>query len=735
MFSLPICSPHLGCGLLIGLVALSGGGIVAPLKTFAAVLAGGNVTPVPPVGGGNVAAPLLIGDTSVGTLAISGGTPLNVTGGSATVGDDDTAIGIVQITGAGSNLTTASDLTIGNNGSGRLSIDDFALITLADDLLLGVGDGSTGELIVEDLGVIVDVNDTVSIGNAGTAVIEVLGGGRVLADDTVMGTAATGIGRMVLSDPLTLWRQTNSMTVGDAGRATIEIVNEARLETTNVVFANGATGIANVVVSDASSVWDVTGFMNVGVSGTAFIEILNGGQIRNTSTVRLAALTGSEGHAEVRGAGTLWTIGTTVTVGEGGFGTVKVLEGGRITSTNVRLADNSGSRGEVTVDGNGSTWEITGTLEVSDPGEALLTISNQGLVKSTGAATIRAAGHLQLDGGRLEVASINGVSNQGLISGSGIIVGAVSNTAAGEIRTRYGDRLVLNNNLTNAGLIDLVGGETEVLGTTTNSRDIDVRDGILRFQNGITNSSGGQLAIVGGEVDVFGAITSNAGGQVVVGGEAHAAFHDNFTNNGELIVMPGAELLTLENLGFGAGSSLSMFLQPTDQTLPDSEPTDAYGQVHTSGTTTLAGTLSVTLLDGFSPELGDTFQIMTSAAGQSGVFGTEELPTLVGGLDWDVQYNANSVVLAVVSAAGLAGDYNNDGVVNAADYVSWRDHLGSGTSLPNDSTPGVTVGDYGVWKANFGNGSGSGAGAGTSVPEPTTFVLLLVGVIVAWWRR
>ncbi|HVT29348.1 MAG TPA: PEP-CTERM sorting domain-containing protein [Lacipirellulaceae bacterium] len=48
------------------------------------------------------------------------------------------------------------------------------------------------------------------------------------------------------------------------------------------------------------------------------------------------------------------------------------------------------------------------------------------------------------------------------------------------------------------------------------------------------------------------------------------------------------------------------------------------------------------------------------------------------------------------------GDYNNDGVVDGADYVVWRKNLGASVTLPNDATPGtVTQADYDDWRANF----------------------------------
>ena len=85
----------------------------------------------------------------------------------------------------------------------------------------------------------------------------------------------------------------------------------------------------------------------------------------------------------------------------------------------------------------------------------------------------------------------------------------------------------------------------------------------------------------------------------------------------------------------------------------------------------------------------------------------------------------------------LAGDYNTDGVVDAADYTVWRNKLGSGVSLPNDNTPGVAADDYTRWKANFGAvspGIGDGSGAASlnaTVPEPSTALLAAFSLAAA----
>lgn len=85
---------------------------------------------------------------------------------------------------------------------------------------------------------------------------------------------------------------------------------------------------------------------------------------------------------------------------------------------------------------------------------------------------------------------------------------------------------------------------------------------------------------------------------------------------------------------------------------------------------------------------------------------------------------------------GLAGDFNGDEKVDAADYTTWRDNLGGSHNLNGngDETGGsagiVDQADYALWKTNFGNvGSGLGGAAGAAVPEPTALWLAAVGLI------
>jgi hypothetical protein len=83
------------------------------------------------------------------------------------------------------------------------------------------------------------------------------------------------------------------------------------------------------------------------------------------------------------------------------------------------------------------------------------------------------------------------------------------------------------------------------------------------------------------------------------------------------------------------------------------------------------------------------------------------------------------------ATAALIGDYNQNGTVDAADYILWRKYNNTAITLPNDSTPGTSPADYAVWRAHFGQtvGSGAGASANAAVPEPAPVVLLIAGLL------
>jgi hypothetical protein len=99
--------------------------------------------------------------------------------------------------------------------------------------------------------------------------------------------------------------------------------------------------------------------------------------------------------------------------------------------------------------------------------------------------------------------------------------------------------------------------------------------------------------------------------------------------------------------------------------------------------------------------------------------------------DIGASVNALDAIAFQPAAAGtLAGDYNNNGVVDAADYDLWRKNSNTTNTLANDPIGG-TIGapQYNQWRNNFGRPPGSGSTA-SAVPEPA-LASLFVGCLFA----
>lgn len=88
----------------------------------------------------------------------------------------------------------------------------------------------------------------------------------------------------------------------------------------------------------------------------------------------------------------------------------------------------------------------------------------------------------------------------------------------------------------------------------------------------------------------------------------------------------------------------------------------------------------------------------------------------------------------VFMAAPLPGDFNDDGIVDVADYTVWRNHMGNANedaiNGAGDGLGGVDHADYVIWKSYFGQSWDSAIGAGahspSTVPEPTIACMIVI---------
>jgi hypothetical protein len=81
------------------------------------------------------------------------------------------------------------------------------------------------------------------------------------------------------------------------------------------------------------------------------------------------------------------------------------------------------------------------------------------------------------------------------------------------------------------------------------------------------------------------------------------------------------------------------------------------------------------------------------------------------------------LVATTMLPAALPGDFNQDERVDAADYVVWRNGVGTI----------YTHSDYTVWRANFGRAVGAGVVdlAQSAVPEPSTVAVFAMAILLA----
>ena len=121
----------------------------------------------------------------------------------------------------------------------------------------------------------------------------------------------------------------------------------------------------------------------------------------------------------------------------------------------------------------------------------------------------------------------------------------------------------------------------------------------------------------------------------------------NVTNVG--VVAPGTSPGALHVTGnFSQGASGKMQIE-----LAGTTPGSGYDQLLLSGAATLHGTLELSLINGFSPTVGDLFEVIHANGGIFGGFDTVSLPTIPSGMGWALVYTGLSVFLNVQSAHAL----------------------------------------------------------------------------------
>jgi T5SS/PEP-CTERM-associated repeat protein len=590
----------------------------------------------------------------------------------------------------------------------RLAIRGSALALLATWLMCHSASGS-----VVTTGSVTNTASTLVVGDANASASEFRGYGRIDNGSTlsrttvVVGDEELYLGELnVVGNPpldlvtaltITGSGTTPALIVGNEGYGSLNLSGSARIELSNLSgdmsIGEEPTGVGYVTISDPFTQLSVGENLTVGAEGTGWLSILDGARVitRDDSpadAVRIGGSATGVGTVEVDGPGSLLWVGSNLFVGSSGIGTLQISGGGIVDS------NNRGAAATVNV-------------------------------------TIGTRGRVELDGGTLIGTAID---LDGLLAGHGLVRGTVAVDANAFIEVGDSQLLRFDGTVTNQGSMTIESGEIHFLGSLANSAQgafdapgrITLMDGTARFSTTLTNS--GVIASTWGTNNIHGEITN--AGNIVVASDTVAVFHDAVTTTtGTIDVLPRGNALFLADATFTAASSLQL-------AVGNDGDTNNSAALAIAGEANLGGNLRVNTAGGFTPMLGQFFDLITADGGINGQFANIILPGLSPGLEFGVIYTANSVQLAVQieGATIIDGDYNQDGIVDAADYTVWRDSLGAtGPNLAADGDGNgiVDQADYAVWRGSFGNSSAVFAPGTTAVPEPTTLLLSVVGLVLA----
>jgi T5SS/PEP-CTERM-associated repeat protein len=517
-----------------------------------------------------------------------------------------------------------------------------------------------------------------------------------------------------------------------------------------------ATGAGTLTVQGAGSVLRGGSNLIVGGAGQGLLTVKNQGIVDVDNTPAAATSVGSDatgvGILIVDGPGSILRSGRSLVVGSAGQGTLTIMNQGLVDVAEALVNDPPATTtigaqatgvGTLIVDGPGSLLRPGINLVVGNTGQGTLIVKDQGIVEldnvTTATTTVGTFGRIEMQGGTLignKPAVGFGTTVDGFLGGSGLVRTSVSFSDSALLEVGPDDVLRFDGDVSNQGAFTVQGGELRLLAGFTNNIQgpstppgrISLEDGTIHFFEPLIND--GVLSAARGANNVHGPIDNH--GEIVVASDTVATFHDFVANSGGTItVLPRGNALFLADAMFQSASLIELSVGSDDMNANNA-------QIGATGAVFLDGDLSVAVDSNYTPTLGDSFELISAGDGIAGTFDSVSLPTLGGGLEFGLLYDANSVLMKVMidqSTITVPGDYNRDGAVDTADYVVWRNELGSTSALPNDDTPGVGQDDYTRWRANFGRTGPVNASTTSTfhaaTPEPSSILLTAIAMFVS----
>lgn len=608
----------------------------------------------------------------------------------------------VTLDGAASPASPSSVLSVESGMTlqgGTVNIGQGAIVALKGTQTVG----GTGEIVFTD------GNATNQIrGNAAADTVTVASGVTIHGQrGTVMSSGDYGYlvnQGVILADVadavgISIWKLVSTSNLVEAdGGGTVQILSGTWTNTGTLRAQNGSILDAGGSTTTAGlGTWE-------GVTGTFRLA----GVLDNTGdTFTVSDATGSPvlyGNGTITG-GTVQATGLAQLLYQGGTLDGVTLAGpaSPAASSSYLHVDNDLALQAGTVNlGQGGQLIFQGSLRLGGTGDIVFTDGNvanliQGnnaaagdsLVIGAGVSVRGERGAIQYDTSSAAVFLNQGTIRADVASGVGISVGTNGVENQGTLEATNGGTLQCPGVLLSTGTVHAGGGSSILL-------------------QGVINALNAGDVIVDDTGTLFASSSVLLQGAVLRGSGTVDASVENFSQ-----IAPGASPGTLTITGNMSEADTASILTE----LGGSEPA-AYDRLLIGQTASLAGTLNVALLDGYSPAPEDTFTVL-EYGNLSGAFDQINFPPLPGGMEWLVDAGASAFqiitssadtvppVTALVTAPPDMGWIAQDSV-----YVSW-------TATDDRSSPEAMLYSYEL--------DGGGATPFTVADTSATFTGLATG--------
>lgn len=468
--------------------------------------------------------------------------------------------------------------------TGNVELED---VTFDVDVVMAAQCEATSSLTIDETLTIVQVGSGIDLRFSGD--FELLGSGDVYFDTATIFTSILSIGTGTLTVGPDLTLRGRSGSVGGSGpvpTGPVELFGTVHGDEPGTLFATGDPLTVHGSILATDGIVELAGnWSNLGtITATAPGTVQLDGEFTAAGIGAVDATAG-----EVFITGTLDATGDALQV-DASTGSL-VVWGGEIIGGAIETADSEtlqirgGSRFTgVTVNGHVRMYSGVNTLNAFDS----LTID--GLVELNGAGRIRTNGTFVLDG-------------TGTIAVGG-----------GEVAPQTGD-LTLESGLS----LTVTTGQLGRIPFATTIRST------------VTSTSTGSTRIFGAPWLLEGSITKENG---------VLSFGGTGTNSGVIDLRSSADGNSSSDFTQSSAGTLRLELAGTAGT--------EFASVTASATANLAGEIEIVLAPGYTPILGDTFDIVVATGGLAGTFDTVTRPAIGGGLSFEVQYLADRVRLVVV---------------------------------------------------------------------------------------